>query len=119
MFDKVKRLEKKVRDLEKEIQMHEQKRSKAKPEHAFVHGERRRGAQAELQKVNAQLILARAEANTKIKSIQSDINKLQKEKEDLARRWVQSSDSDVKLKLDKQINEINKKLDKLEKKKKK
>lgn len=117
MLDKIKRLEKRVKDLEKEVVLHETKRRKASPEDAFVHGERRIGAEKELQKVRAQLILANAEKQSKNKNIQNEIDELQRKKEDLARRWVQSGDSDVKLKLDKEISALNKQIDKLERKK--
>lgn len=117
MFDKVKRLEKKVRDLEKEIKLHEAKRKKAKPEDAFVHAARKGAAEEELQKVRASLILAVSERSMRNKKIQNEIDRLQKEKNELSRRWVQSGDSDVKLKLDEQIKKLNKQIDKLEGKK--
>lgn len=119
MFDKIKRLEKKVRDLEKEVNLHEAKRKKAKPEDAFVHATRKRVAQEELQKTRAALILAVSERSIKNKEIQREIDKLQREKNELSRRWVQSGDSDVKLKLDEQIKKLNKQIDKLEGKKEK
>ena len=117
MFDKISRLERKITGLEKEIKSHLAKWKKSKD--GWVHKERAYAAEKELQKARSALILAKAEKSMKNKQIQSEIDNLQKEKNDLARRWVQSDDSDAKLKLDGQIQSLNKKIDKLENKLKK
>lgn len=118
MLNRIKSLEKKIKGLEKEIQDHSEKLKKSNPSDAAIHRMRKEGAERELQKAKADLVLAVAERSRENKKIQSEIDKLQKEKNELSRKWVQSDDSDVKFKLDKQIRSMNKKIDKLEGKKK-
>ena len=67
MAKSVKSLEKTISKLEKEIQSHKRKANKAKPEDAFVHNARARGAEEALSKAKADLIIAKAAESLKEK----------------------------------------------------
>jgi len=68
MFNKVARLEKRIRDLEKEISDHVNKIKKSKSaQDAAIHTMRKESAERELQRAKSALILAKAEASLKRK----------------------------------------------------
>lgn len=113
MFDKIKRLERQIAGFEKEIKDHQKNYNRTR---SFVHRERMEGATRRLTELKGKLVLAKAEESRKKKEIQQEIAKLQKDRNDLTRRWVQCADADVKLKLDGKIKDLDKKIDKLHKK---
>ena len=113
MFDKVKRLERQIAGFEKEINDHRRQYQKTRD---TVHRLRLEGATKRLVELKAKLIIVKAEQSRNVKTIQSEIDKLQKQRTELSRRWVQSADADVKRKLDGEIQSLDKKIDKLHKK---
>ncbi len=68
MFDSVKKLEKKISNILKEIDKHETKRKNAKSsEDATIHRMRKEAAMQEHQRLRAKLFLAKAAEETKRK----------------------------------------------------
>ena len=86
MFDKISRLERQIAGFEKEIKDHNKKYTKT---HDPIHRQRLEGATARLTELKAKLIVAKAEQSRKVKIIEKQIAKLQKERNELSRRWVQ------------------------------
>lgn len=66
MFKSVKSLERKIARLIKEVEKHRKAFNAAKTD-KWIHSERMKGAQAELDKAKADLVLAKAKASRKEK----------------------------------------------------